>query len=220
MRLFLDTANIKEIESAAKWGVLSGVTTNPTLLAKEGWPSPEEAIKSISSVISGPISIEVLSQNANGMLEEARRYASASTQVVIKLPITPEGLTAATTLRKEGIGTNITLVFSAAQALLAAQTGTNYVSIFVGRWDDISSDGIAVVNEAAGIFRLHALRTEIIAASIRHPLHVLRAAQAGAQIATVPFKVLEQMAHHPLTATGIEKFVSDWEKARSMMPAH
>lgn len=220
MRLFLDTASIKEIESAAKWGVLSGVTTNPTLLAKEGWSSPEEAIRGISSVIGGPISIEVLSSAATGMVEEARRYASISPQVVIKLPITTEGLAAATALRKEGIGTNITLVFSAAQALLAAQTGSNYVSVFVGRWDDISTDGIAVVNEAAEIFRLHGIKTEIIAASIRHPLHVLRAAQAGAHIATIPFKVLEQMVNHPLTTTGIEKFLSDWEKARGMMPIH
>ncbi len=217
MRLFIDTANINEIRTAAEWGILAGVTTNPSLLAREGWSNPETAIADISRVTDGAISIEVVSSETRAMVEESRRYAAVSSQAVIKIPMTPSGLAAAKQLSNEGIKTNITLVFSVAQGLLAAETGANYISVFVGRWDDISSDGMDPVYDLAGIFSQHGIEAKIIAASIRNPLHVIKAAEAGAHFATVPFKVLEQMFNHPRTEAGIAKFQADWENVKERM---
>lgn len=211
MRFFIDTANINEIKEANDWGVIAGVTTNPSLVAKEGRDF-HEVIREIAAIVDGPISAEVISLEAPKMVEEARVLAKIHPNVVIKVPMTKEGLKATKMLASEGIKTNVTLVFSPNQALLAAAAGATYVSPFVGRLDDISHDGIQLVSDIAEIFGIYAIETEIIAASIRHPLHVIEAAKAGADIATVPFKVLEQMVKHPLTDQGIERFLADWGK--------
>lgn len=209
MQLFLDTANLDEIRQAAEWGVLAGVTTNPTLVAKEGREF-HSVIREIAEIVTGPISAEVVSTKAEEMVEEARVLAGLAEQVVVKIPMIPEGLKAVRRLADEGIRTNVTLIFSVNQALLAARAGAAYVSPFVGRLDDISQDGMQVVEETAEVFAIHDLPTEIIAASIRHPQHVTRAALAGADIATVPFKILEAMIQHPLTDRGLERFLADW----------
>ncbi|MFI5359898.1 MAG: fructose-6-phosphate aldolase [Halanaerobiales bacterium] len=211
MKFFIDTANLDEIREIKEWGILSGVTTNPSLIAKEGNVEFEDVIKQISDMVPGPISAEVISLETDGMVEEARKLAAIADNIVIKIPMTAEGLAATSILAAEGIKTNVTLVFSANQALLAARAGATYVSPFVGRLDDISQDGMDLIRDIVEIFNWFDIDTEIIAASIRHPLHVLQAAKAGADIATVPYGVFKQMVKHPKTDEGIQKFLADWE---------
>ncbi len=214
MRFFIDTANIDQIRAAAAMGVISGVTTNPSLVAKEG-RNFREVIDEICSIVDGPVSAEVVSLKASEMIREAEEMAQWSGNVVIKVPMTADGLAATRALSQMGIPTNVTLVFSSNQALLAARAGATYVSPFVGRLDDISEDGMALVSEISAIFDIHDIDTQIIAASIRHPLHVTKAALAGADIATIPYSVLMQMVKHPLTDAGIARFLADWESVRS-----
>jgi len=211
MKLFIDTANVDEIREASKWGVISGVTTNPSLIAKEG-RELIDVINEITAIVNGSISAEVIGLKAEEMIKEGEQFASLSDNITVKIPMTAEGLTAVSVLSKKGIKTNVTLVFSVNQALMAARAGATYVSPFVGRLDDIGFDGITLIKDVHQIFAQYALDTEIIAASIRHPMHVIEAAKAGSDIATVPFKVLKQMIIHPLTDIGIEKFLADWEK--------
>lgn len=213
MRLFIDSANLDHIREIKKWGVLSGVTTNPTLIAREG-RDLRSVIEEIASVVDGPISVEVVSTDAADMIREGREYARWSDNVVIKCPLTPEGLEATAALAADDIPVNVTLVFTANQALLAARAGAAYVSPFVGRLDDISHDGMKVVRDIADIFHLHDVDTEIIAASIRHPQHVTEAALAGADIATCPYDVLKKMVAHPLTDAGLARFLADWKAAQ------
>lgn len=211
MRFFVDTANVEEIRKANDMGIICGVTTNPSLIAKEGRRF-DQVIAEIASIVDGPISGEVKATTveAEGMVKEGREIAAIHPNMVVKIPMTMEGLKAVKALHREGIRTNVTLVFTAAQALLAARAGASYVSPFLGRLDDISMPGISLIEEIAEIFRIHGIETEIIAASIRNPIHVIDCARAGAQIATVPYKVLEQMTKHPLTDAGIEKFQADY----------
>lgn len=209
MRLFIDTANVDHIREAAALGVISGVTTNPSLIAKEGRDFVQ-VVKEITEIVDGPVSAEVISVEAGGMVAEAVDLAKIHPNIVIKIPMTTEGLKAVRELTSKGIKTNVTLVFSANQALLAALAGATYVSPFLGRLDDIGHDGLQVVADIVDIFNIHELSTEVIAASIRHPMHVVESARAGAHIATVPYKVLMQMAKHPLTDVGIQKFLDDW----------
>ncbi|ADL08193.1 fructose-6-phosphate aldolase [Thermosediminibacter oceani] len=211
MKLFLDTANVTEIREAAALGVISGVTTNPTLIAKEGRDF-KETILEITKIVDGPISAEVVSLDAQGMIKEAIEIASWHPNIVIKIPMIWEGLKAVKELSNKGIKTNVTLVFSPSQALLAAQAGATYVSPFIGRFTDISQDGIALISDIVDIFTLHDIKTKIIAASIRTPMDVVNAAKAGADIATVPYKVLEQMVKHPMTDIGVQRFLEDWKK--------
>lgn len=210
MKIFLDTANVDEIKEAVSWGIIEGVTTNPTLAAKEG-KAFQEVLREIVSIVNGPVSAEVISAESSQMVREAEELARVGKNVVIKIPVCPEGLKAVSVLSKMGIKTNVTLVFSSNQGLLAALAGATFVSPFVGRLDDAGNEGMEVVRELAQIFSLHLIPTKIIAASIRHPIHVIEAAKAGAHIATVPFKVLELMVRHPLTEVGIERFKKDWE---------
>lgn len=212
MRLFIDTANVNEIKEANDMGVICGVTTNPSLIAKEGRDF-KEVIKEIVSIVDGPISGEVISSDAEGMIREGREIAKIHKNMVVKIPITEEGLKAVNVLSKEGIKTNVTLIFSAGQALLAARAGAAYVSPFLGRLDDISTNSMELIETIVDIFNIHDIDTQIIAASIRNPLHVVAAARAGAHIATVPYKVIKQMLKHPLTDNGIEKFMKDWNEA-------
>jgi transaldolase len=212
MKLFIDTANVKEIREANEMGVICGVTTNPSLIAKEGRDF-KEVIKEITSIVDGPISGEVTSDDAPSMIAEGREIAKIHKNMVVKIPMTGEGMKAVNVLSKEGIKTNVTLVFTAAQALLAANAGASFVSPFLGRLDDISTNGMDLIEKISTIYSKHNINTEIIAASIRNPLHVIDAAQAGAHIATVPYKVIMQMLNHPLTDSGIEKFKKDWETA-------
>ncbi|MDD7363330.1 MAG: fructose-6-phosphate aldolase [Peptoniphilus sp.] len=211
MKLFIDTANIEEIKDVERWGVLSGVTTNPSLIAKEKDVVFEEVIREITSIVDGAISAEVTGETAEEMIAEGRALHSIHENVVIKVPMTKEGLIAIRELEGEGIATNCTLIFSVNQAILAIQSGASYVSPFIGRLDDIGSDGIELVRELASIIEHYGYDTKIIAASIRHPLHVQQAALAGAHIATVPYKVFQQMLAHPLTDRGIEQFNKDFE---------
>ncbi|MGI6107688.1 MAG: fructose-6-phosphate aldolase [Lachnospiraceae bacterium] len=212
MKFFIDTANVDEIREANDMGIICGVTTNPSLIAKEGRDF-NEVIREITSIVDGPISGEVkaTTTTAEGMIAEGRQIAAIHPNMVVKIPMTAEGLKAVKTLSSEGVKCNVTLVFSANQALLAARAGAAYVSPFLGRLDDISTPGIELVQTIAKIFKIYGLKTEIIAASIRNPLHVTQCALAGADIATVPYKVLMQMIKHPLTDQGIEKFVRDYE---------
>jgi transaldolase len=210
MKLFIDTANVDEIREINDWGIICGVTTNPSLIAREG-KDFLEVIKEITSIVDGPISAEVISLESSEMIKEARELAKIHKNIIIKIPMTKEGLKAVKVLSSENIKTNVTLIFSSAQALLAARAGATYVSPFVGRLDDIGYDGINVIKEISEIFFNYEIQTEIIAASIRHPMHVIESAKAGAHIATVPYKVLEQMINHPLTDAGIKKFLKDWE---------
>lgn len=212
MKFFIDTANIDEIQAAWDMGVICGVTTNPSLVAKEK-KDFHEVIKQILSIVDGPISAEVLSDDAPGMIEEAKVLSALGKNVVVKIPMTAEGLKAVSALHKLGIHTNVTLVFSANQALLAARAGASYVSPFVGRLEDIGQDGIGLIAEIADIFSIHDIDTEIIAASIRRPLHITECAAAGAHIATVPFKIIMQSLNHPLTDAGIARFKKDWAEA-------
>ncbi len=210
MKFFIDTANVEEIKKANDLGVVCGVTTNPSLIAKEGRDF-KEVVKEITSIVDGPISAEVISLEAEKMVEEALELVKIHKNIVIKIPMCLEGLKATSVLYKKGIKTNVTLIFSAAQALMAARAGATYVSPFVGRLDDIGQDGINLIEEVSEIFMLHDIETEIISASIRNPIHVTASAKAGAHIATVPYKIFEQMTKHPLTDIGIEKFLKDWE---------
>jgi transaldolase len=214
MKLFLDTADIEEIRTAARWGVLDGVTTNPTLYAKVGG-SYEEILQEICKLTSGPVSAEVVSEDAEGMLKEGRAFARLAPNIVVKVPMSEEGLEAISRFADEGIKTNCTLIFTANQGLLAAKAGASLLSPFVGRIDDINEDGMEVIRELVAIVELHDIESEVLAASIRHPRHVTEAALAGAHIATLPMKVLQQMVHHPLTDKGIITFRQDWEKARA-----
>lgn len=214
MRIFLDTANIEEIKAAAELGIISGVTTNPTLVAREGRPL-HQVIEEICQLVDGPVSAEVISQDAPGMLKEAKELAAIHPNVVIKIPMTAEGLKAVKILSGEGIKTNVTLIFSANQALLAALAGATFVSPFIGRIDDVGQEGMEVLHDVVSIFAQYGFNTEIIAASIRHPLHVLEAARLGADIATVPYSVLLQMIKHPLTDVGLARFLADWEKLKT-----
>lgn len=213
MKIFIDTANVEEIKKANDMGIICGVTTNPSLVAKEGRDF-YEVIKEITSIVDGPVSAEVISSSSDGMVKEAKELKDKinNPNLVIKIPMTEEGLKAVKVLSKEVIKTNVTLVFSSAQALLAARAGATYVSPFVGRLDDVGQDGLKLIEEIAEIFALHDIKTEIIAASIRGPLHATGAAKAGADIATIPYKVLVQMTKHPLTDIGIKRFLADWEK--------
>ncbi len=211
MKLYLDTANVDEIKEAVDWGVISGVTTNPSLAAKEN----QDFIKSLIAIcemVDGPVSAEVISLDYEGMLKEARKLAGVHSNVVVKIPIVPEGMKAVKTLAAEGIKVNVTLVFSANQALLAARAGAAYISPFLGRLDDIGHTGVELVHDIVNIIDLHDLDCEVIAASIRHTEHVPAVALAGAHIATLPYKVLKQMFKHPLTDKGIESFLNDWKK--------
>lgn len=209
MKLFIDTANVDEIKAAAELGVICGVTTNPSLIAREG-KNFEEVIKEITTIVDGPISAEVVSPDADGMIAEAKELSKIHKNVVIKIPMTLEGLKATKQLSELGIKTNVTLIFSATQALLAARAGATYVSPFVGRLDDISDSGIDLVASISEIFSIHGINTEIISASIRGPQDVTDSALAGAHIATVPYKIIVQMSKHPLTDAGIAKFMEDW----------
>ncbi|WP_432628047.1 fructose-6-phosphate aldolase [Brotaphodocola sp.] len=213
MIFFIDTANVEDIRKANDMGIISGVTTNPSLIAKEGRDF-KQVIQEITSIVDGPISGEVkaTTTDAEGMIAEAREIASIHPNMVVKIPMTAEGLKAVKVLHKEGIKTNVTLIFSAAQALLAARAGADYVSPFLGRLDDISTPGISLIEDITEIFQMHGIETQIIAASIRNPIHVIDCAKAGADIATVPYKVLLQMIHHPLTDEGIRKFQDDYRK--------
>lgn len=211
MDLYLDTAEVSEIREIASWGVLGGVTTNPSLVAKSG-RGFEEVIREISAIVQGPVSAEVTAMEAPAMIAEGRKLAAIDPNVVVKLPTIVEGLKACKALSAEGIRVNMTLIFSANQALLAAHAGAWCVSPFAGRLDDISWDGMDLVAEIAQIFDIHAIGTRVLAASIRHPMHVLQAAKAGADIATMPVKVFQQLIQHPLTDKGLQQFLADWEK--------
>ncbi|NLC04566.1 MAG: fructose-6-phosphate aldolase [Tissierellia bacterium] len=210
MKLFIDSANIDEIKDVNSWGVICGVTTNPSLIAKEGRVF-EEVVEQIAGIVDGPISAEVISLESQGMVEEGRKLAKIHPNIIIKVPMTEEGLKAVKIFKAEGIKTNVTLVFSPTQALLAARAGATYVSPFVGRLDDIGNEGLYVIQDIVEIFQMHNIDCEIIAASIRHPIHVSDSAKAGADIATIPYKVFKQMLNHPLTDIGIENFLKDWE---------
>ena len=215
MKFFIDTANVEEIREAYDMGIICGCTTNPSLIAKEG-RDYTETLKEIASFLDGPISGEVKADTvkAEDMIKEGREIASLSKNMVVKIPMTEEGLKAVMVLSKEGIKTNVTLIFSATQAILAARAGASYVSPFLGRLDDISSDGLILIEDIMEIFSMYPeIETEVICASVRHPIHVQECAKTGADIATVPFKVLKQMIHHPLTDIGIEKFIADYKKA-------
>lgn len=214
MKLFVDTANTDEIRQANDLGVICGVTTNPSLIAKEGRDFVE-VVKEISTIVDGPISAEVISLEHTQMVAEAEKLAQIHKNIVIKIPMCAEGLKAVKILTAKGIRTNVTLIFSAAQALLAARAGASYVSPFLGRLDDIGSEGMQLIRDISCIFSVHNIETEIIAASIRHPIHVIEAAKAGCDIATVPYKVIMQMIDHPLTAAGIERFLKDWEGVKN-----
>jgi len=211
IKLFIDTANVAEIRSANELGVISGVTTNPSLISREGRDFGE-VVREITAIVDGPISAEAVSTEAGPMIAEAEELASIHPNIVVKIPMNAEGLKTVNVLAKKGIKTNVTLIFSANQALLAALAGATYASPFVGRLDDIGHDGLEIIKQIAEIYELHGLETQIISASIRHPLHVTQSALAGAHIATVPYKVLLQMLKHPLTDLGIEQFLSDWAK--------
>lgn len=212
MRFFIDTANIEEIKEANDLGVICGVTTNPSLIAREGRDFIE-VVKEITEIVDGPISAEVISLNHEGMVAEADKLSQIHKNIVIKLPMTAEGLKATKILSQRGIKTNVTLIFSAGQALLAARAGATYVSPFVGRLDDIGQNGLDLIEEIADIFSINAIETQIIVASVRNAIHVTQAARVGADIATVPLKVINQMIKHPLTDKGIENFIKDWEGA-------
>src|SRR5438128_1887841 len=213
MKFFVDTANVNEIREAAALGILDGVTTNPSLVAKEGKPF-KETILEICDIVNGPVSVEVIATDAGNMCKEGQNYASWHKHVVVKLPTTREGVKACKCLSEQGIPINMTLCFSANQALLVAKAGAAYVSPFVGRLDDISHDGMEVVRQIVQIYKNYSFKTQVLAASLRHPLHVVEAALAGAHVGTMPYKVLDSMFNHPLTDKGLAQFLKDWEKAK------
>ncbi len=214
MKFFLDTANLDEIRQAASMGILDGVTTNPSLVAKEKGVKFKEMIVTICEVVNGPVSAEVVSTDYDGMLKEARDLASLHPHVHVKIPMTREGLKAVKTLSDEGIKVNVTLCFSPSQALMAAKAGATFVSPFVGRVDDISGEGMNIIADIRQIFDNYGFETEILAASLRHPMHVVEAARIGADIATMPYKVFDQLFNHPLTDIGLKRFLDDWEKVK------
>lgn len=212
MKFFLDTANVEHIREINSWGILSGVTTNPSLVAREGRKF-KDVVLEICDIVDGPVSAETVSPDAEGMIEEARKLSSWHEQVVVKIPMTEEGLKAVKVCADQGIRTNVTLIFSISQAILAATAGAYIVSPFIGRIDDISWDGFEMIREMVPIFDYYNYKTQILAASIRHPMHVVEAAKAGAHIITMPYKVAKKLTKHPLTDIGIERFLADWEKA-------
>lgn len=217
MKIFLDTAEIEEIRTAARWGVLDGVTTNPSLFAKVGG-SYDDVLRQICKITPGPVSAEVVAEDVVGMLREGRHFAKLAPNIVVKVPMSEEGLEAIARLTQDGIKTNCTLIFSSNQGLLAAKAGASLLSPFVGRLDDINEDGMEVVRELVAMVNIHGLKAEVLAASIRHPRHMTQAALAGAHIATVPQKILRQMIHHPLTDKGILRFRDDWETVQRPSP--
>ncbi len=212
MKIFLDTANIDEIKDAASWGILDGVTTNPTLVSREGNVDFKTRVKEICNVVSGPVSAEVISMDYEGMVKEALELSKIAENVTVKIPMTKDGIRAVSTLSKRNVKTNVTLVFSANQALLAAKAGATFVSPFIGRIDDIGNDGINALADILEVFRNYDVKTEVIAASIRHPEHVRQVALLGVHIATIPYKILKMMFDHPLTDKGIKRFLNDWEE--------
>ena len=214
MKIFLDTADIEEIRTVARWGVLDGVTTNPSLYAKIGG-SYDEILKEVCTITSGPVSAEVVADDVEGMLKEGRRFATLAPNIVVKVAMSENGLEAISRFADEGIKTNCTLIFTANQGLLAAKAGASLISPFVGRLDDINQDGMIVIRDLVEILAIHGIESEVIAASIRNPLHMTQAALAGAHIATLPFKILRQMVHHPLTDKGIVQFKADWAAAQA-----
>lgn len=216
MKIFIDSANIHEIREAASMGILDGVTTNPSLVAKEG-KNFRQLLDEIVQVVDGPISAEVVSIDKDGILREARELAKIHENIVVKIPLIKEGLKAVRILSEEGINTNVTLCFSPTQALLTAKAGGTYVSPFIGRLDDISIDGMELIRQIIGIYQNYGYTTQVLAASIRHPLHVVQAALAGADVCTIPFKIIDQMFQHPLTASGLETFLNDWKKNESKL---
>ncbi len=211
MKIFIDTANVKEIKEAAALGLIDGVTTNPTLMAKEG-RNPDQLLKEICALVSGPVSAEVISLESKGMVDEARKLVKLAGNIVVKIPLTREGLKAVRILSAEGVKTNVTLCFSAAQALLVAKTGATYVSPFIGRLDDIACEGMNLISEIKKIYANYNFKTQIIVASVRNPLHVVNAALIGADIATIPYLVIEQLIKHPLTDIGLNRFLEDYKK--------
>ncbi|HVN31275.1 MAG TPA: fructose-6-phosphate aldolase [Thermoanaerobaculaceae bacterium] len=215
MKLFIDTANVAEITEAASWGILDGVTTNPSLVAKEG-RSYHELVSEIARLVPGPVSAEVIATDADGMEKEGRELASLAENVVVKLPITTDGIKVCARFSEEGIATNLTLCFSPAQALLVAKAGATYVSPFVGRIDDVGQDGMQLVREIVQIYDAYEFPTQVLVASVRHPQHVVESALAGADVATVPFKVLQQLFRHPLTDVGLQRFISDFRTAKDV----
>ena len=219
MKIFLDTADIDEIRTVARWGVLDGVTTNPSLFAKTSGMTYEQVLAEVCTITSGPVSAEVIAEDVEGMLREGRAFTKIAPNIVVKVPMSETGLEAIAHFADEGIKTNCTLVFTANQGLLAAKAGASLISPFVGRLDDINQDGMIVIRELAEIFAIHEIEAEVLAASIRNPLHVTQAALAGAHVVTLPFKVLQQMIHHPLTDKGIDQFRADWAKAQSALAA-
>jgi transaldolase len=220
MKIFLDTADIEEIRTAARWGVLDGVTTNPSLFAKTSGKTYDEVLVEICGITSGPVSAEVVAEDVEGMLKEGRHFAKLAPNIVVKVPMSEEGLEAIYRFAEEGIKTNCTLIFTANQGLLAAKAGASLLSPFIGRLDDINQDGMDVIRELVTIVEVHDLDSEVLAASIRHPRHMTDAAMLGAHIATTPFKILQMMVHHPLTDSGIVKFREDWDKARQAADAN
>jgi transaldolase len=214
MKFFLDTGNLEEIRNGARWGIVDGITTNPSLAGKEGMEY-RDLVREIAKIVSGPISVETTSNDPKEMLAQARDYVTWSQNVVVKVPATAEGITAAMELRDLGIRVNVTLTFSVNQAILAAKAGAYFVSPFVGRLDDAGHDGMDVVRQTVQVYRNYGFKTQVLASSLRHPLHVTQAALAGADISTMPFKVMEQLFKHPLTETGQAKFLADWRKLQS-----
>lgn len=214
MQFFLDSGSLEEIRAAQRWGILNGVTTNPSLVSKEGMDH-KALIREIASITSGPISVETTTEHGDEMVNQGREYVTWASNVVVKVPCTPEGIRAASIMRGEGIRVNVTLVFSLNQALLAAKVGAYFVSPFLGRLDDIDHEGMALVRDIVQVYRNYNFSTQVLAASLRHPLHVSDAAKAGADIATVPFKVMEQLFKHPLTEAGQERFLADWRKLQA-----
>ena len=213
MKFFIDTANLDEIREASEMGLIDGVTTNPSLIAKEGDVNFEEHIARICEMIAGDVSVEVTSLDAQGMLDEGRKYARIAPNVVIKCPLTLEGLKATRTFREEDTKVNVTLCFSAAQAILAAKAGATYISPFIGRLDDVAQDGMQLIRDIVQIYGNYGFTTEVLAASIRHPVHIVECALAGADVATIPFKVIQQLVKHPLTDKGLDAFLNDWKKS-------
>jgi transaldolase len=216
VRIFLDTANVDEISHGVKMGIVSGVTTNPSLVSKVGCRSYQELVQKICSITSGDVSVEVIEEDASGMIAQARQIAKWASNVVVKIPATEPGLESTSVLTREGIRVNMTLCFSLNQAILAALAGASYVSPFVGRLDDIGEDGMALIADIVDVFDRHSYNTKVLAASIRHPAHVLQAAKFGAHVITMPYKVLTQMIKHPLTDIGIERFLLDWHQSGSV----
>ena len=213
MKFFIDTANLDEIRECSEMGLIDGVTTNPSLVSKEGSVDFKEHIAKICALVKGDVSAEVTSLDTEGMLKEGREYAKIAPNVVIKCPLTMDGLKATRTLREEGTKVNVTLCFSAAQALLAAKAGATYISPFIGRLDDIAQDGMQLIRDIVQIYDNYGFATEVLAASIRHPMHIVDCALAGADVATIPFKVIQQLVKHPLTDKGLDTFLADWKKS-------